>query len=150
MSASDDAKALLVQRKRVILGMIYQAVAAGERCPTNPEMAAAIGAKSISTPSRIVALLEEDGAIQVERIGRDSRVVTIVATGKATRRPDAPQPSTWTKRTEQLAELVAEGMEVEEAGRKLGLFRSHAWMMWKKICRRMGEPVRDPAISWMH
>lgn len=69
--------------RRITLAMIEKAAAANERCPTNTEIARAVGGKSMNTGSQAIARLEAEGLIAVER-GNISRVVTIVASGART------------------------------------------------------------------
>lgn len=66
-----------------VLAMLEEAANAGLPCPTNVEITEALDFSSMSTAPDIIARLERDGQITVER-GIRSRVVTIVATGNRT------------------------------------------------------------------
>jgi hypothetical protein len=64
-----------------MLALLERCALAGEPCPTNPELGAALGYDQ-SYPAALVRLLELEGAIAVKRGGR-GRVVTILADGPA-------------------------------------------------------------------
>lgn len=81
--ASEDAKATT----RMVLQQLRQAANRGEPCPTNAELARVVGLKDAVAASYRVRRLVKDGAIIVEAPSPlERRVVTIVATGKRTRR----------------------------------------------------------------
>lgn len=67
----------------IVLRMIERAIEHGDRCPSNNEIATAVGATSCSRGANILTRLERLGIISVAR-GGSSRVVTILATGKKT------------------------------------------------------------------
>lgn len=67
----------------VVLAMVIKAAERGDTCPSNYELAAAIGGASASRGTEILNRLEKRGIITIER-GQSSRVVTIVETGKRT------------------------------------------------------------------
>lgn len=75
--------ALSADQDRIVLGMITQAARQGNPCPSNERLAAALGAKSVSTPAKVVERLEAKGLIVVHRT-RSSRIVKVVATGHST------------------------------------------------------------------
>lgn len=66
-----------------ILAILTQAAAAGAVCPTNEQLADAIGAAEASQPATIMRKLRNRGVITVEQLGKH-RQVTIVASGEAT------------------------------------------------------------------
>lgn len=72
--------------EHTVLRLLKKAAAEGRICPTNSELAAAAGIKSLSGPARAMQLLEADGHIIVQRFTA-SRIVTIVGTGLATADP---------------------------------------------------------------
>ncbi len=81
--ASDDAK----RTTRMVLRQLARAAGRGEPCPTNAELARAVGLKDAVAASYRMRRLVKDGAIVVEEPSPiERRVVTIVATGKKTRR----------------------------------------------------------------
>ncbi|WP_062785290.1 hypothetical protein [Novosphingobium capsulatum] len=78
--------ACLTPAEAICYRMIYDAAEAGEPCPTNIDIEVEIGANSCSMGPKTVARLAAKGLITVERFHR-ARIVTIVATGKATTCP---------------------------------------------------------------
>jgi hypothetical protein len=66
-----------------VFAMIERAAMLGERCPSNFAIMAAIGAGSPSAGPKVLERLVRRGLIEVQR-GNNSRVVTIVASGKRT------------------------------------------------------------------
>lgn len=78
-------------REAVVLRMLNAAAEAGVRCPTNQEIADALGMASTGGPARLVAALEDFGVISVRRY-QVTRVVTISASGKSTAAPASSQP----------------------------------------------------------
>ena len=57
--------------------------AVGQPCPTNAEISARFGFRSVASGAKLVGLLEKSGRIGVQRT-RTTRVVRIVETGKST------------------------------------------------------------------
>lgn len=81
--AADDAKATT----RMVLRLLTRAANRGEPCPTNGELARALGLKDAVAASYRVRRLVKDGKIAVEEPSPlERRVVTIIATGNSTRR----------------------------------------------------------------
>ncbi len=72
----------------VILAALTDAADHGRRCPTNEELGALLDF-GLSAPPGIMARLERQGLITVERYQRERRV-TIVSTGKATAQVNTP------------------------------------------------------------
>ena len=68
---------------RKILGMIEKAAEAGLPCPTNPEIAEAVGLNSVSSGTEYLKRLEYLNLVKVDRYA-GSRIVTILKTGKRT------------------------------------------------------------------
>lgn len=69
--------------EKTVFAMIVRAAETGRPCPSNGEIAGAIGANSVATAARWIGKLEKVGLITVER-GTSCRVVTIKASGKRT------------------------------------------------------------------
>ena len=66
-----------------LLQIIARAAGAGAACPSNDELAHALGKQSASSIPPRLALLVRAGEIEIAR-GNCRRVITIVATGKST------------------------------------------------------------------
>lgn len=83
IAASDGAKATT----RMVFQLLRRAAHRCEPCPTNAELARMVGLKDAVAASYRVRRLVRDGLIQVEEPSPlERRVVTIVASGKRTRR----------------------------------------------------------------
>lgn len=81
--AADDGKRTTL----AVLRLLVRAAGRGDVCPTNAELARMVGLKDFKAASYRVQRLVADGKIVVEQPSPiERRVVTIVATGKATRR----------------------------------------------------------------
>jgi hypothetical protein len=81
--ASGDAK----RTTRAVLRLLVQAANRDAPCPTNAEIAVRVGLNGSVAASYRMRRLVRDGLIQVEEPGPlERRIVTIVATGKKTRR----------------------------------------------------------------
>lgn len=83
MSAPARYQRVPTDAETVALAMLVNAAERGDACPSNYEIAAAVGAATASRSTEIINRLEKRGLIQIER-GQTSRVVTIVETGKRT------------------------------------------------------------------
>ncbi len=91
MSAFDANKPVAVpERVKRVMAMLNRAADAGLRCPTNEEIATAIGAASVSAGANAIALLETMGMIEVERFHQGRRV-TVLSTGRATEKVRGPR-----------------------------------------------------------
>jgi hypothetical protein len=66
-----------------VLALITEAVEANKPCPSNPQLARAVGLRAASFGHRAIERLRQAGLITVEH-GPCARVVTIVATGGRT------------------------------------------------------------------
>jgi len=118
---SGPTPAGLTPREGATLALLTAAAEAGERCPGNAELGAALGIDR-TTASNIVNRLMRKRAIALEaRHGSHARVVTIVATGASTARPAEPEvklpaaPSAPLTRAEALrAEVLAEVEQVAQ------------------------------------
>jgi len=66
-----------------VFRLLERAANAGKECPSNNDIADALGCASCSCGPRVMNRLEAAGLISVQR-GGQSRVVTICATGKRT------------------------------------------------------------------
>lgn len=83
LPASGDAK----RTTRAVLRLLVQAANRDAPCPTNAEIAVRVGLNGSVAASYRMRRLVRDGLIQVEEPSpRERRIVTIVATGKKTRR----------------------------------------------------------------
>lgn len=70
---------------RAVLRLLTRAAIRGDACPTNAELARALGLKDAVAASYRVRRLVREGKIRVEEPSpTERRVVTIVATGKST------------------------------------------------------------------
>lgn len=131
----------LTPRETLVLREIEKAADEGRVCPSNIELAKLMLVSSIATPSETLSRLERRGVITVER-ARNSRVITITATGKATAIPvdkkHAEQATSAARRRNQLAEMIAEGMSFEEARQKLKVSQTRVSQMWRAICNGLG------------
>ncbi|HYE52106.1 MAG TPA: helix-turn-helix domain-containing protein [Azospirillaceae bacterium] len=109
-------------RDDAVLRVVTLALAAGKGCPTNAELAASIGAGSVSVPSMIMRRLEQEGRLIVER-SRCGRRVYLPGS------PDAPQTKAqeprWRGRGLDPAGLRARrralGLSREELARRAGI-----------------------------
>lgn len=83
LPASGDAK----RTTRAVLRLLVQAANRDAPCPTNAEIAVRVGLNGSVAASYRMRRLVRDGLIEVEEPGPlERRIVTIVATGKKTRR----------------------------------------------------------------
>ncbi|VWX56698.1 hypothetical protein [Sphingorhabdus sp. 109] len=73
----------ITPREQRMLDMLTAAADAGQVCPTNDALCATLGMNSVGAPPQIMNKLVARGLIKVERF-KQSRIVTIVATGKTT------------------------------------------------------------------
>lgn len=137
------------QRAQVVMAMLNGAAERGDDCPSNNLLGGAIDAAA-NTAGNVVALLETMGLITVKRFIR-ARVVTIVSTGKSTRRHVGREikflanrgrrtPPPWhnDETMETFADELAEGRSVKEAGRIAGCNEADARAMFQRICANLG------------
>lgn len=101
MPIGDAVRAGLSWNERVALDMIEAAAKAGNASPSNLQIADRLGL-TMSAGSAIVTRLEARRLISVERFSRD-RVITIIATGKSTKRPDGDPPPHWRLTPDRIA-----------------------------------------------
>ena len=73
----------ITPRDQRMLDLLTAAAEAGDACPTNDQLCGEMGMGSIGAPPQVMNRLVARGMITVERFSQ-SRVVTIVASGKAT------------------------------------------------------------------
>lgn len=110
----------------------------GLECPSNHDIAVAIGASSTATAVSCLALLESMNLIRVER-GTNNRVVTIVATGKATAGTtngahwtDPRQP--WNDaKDEILLDIISDGGTFHQAAVACGVNYEQARKRFRKL-----------------
>ena len=85
------AKGPLKRNERIVLEHISKAADRGALCPTNGELAEALGRASTAIASNAVKSLEKRGLIEVERFTM-GRTVTVIATGRSTKAPLNTRP----------------------------------------------------------
>ena len=73
----------LPMRQLRMLNLLEEAAEAGKACPTNDQLCEAMGMNSIGDPPGVMNALAKAGVIRIERF-KQSRIITIVASGKAT------------------------------------------------------------------
>lgn len=81
----------LSETETQLLAILSTAAAAGHRCPTNEDLADALGLRATSAPVWLMQRLEKSGMIVVERYQRERRV-TIVETKQSTAAVRNPAP----------------------------------------------------------
>jgi hypothetical protein len=90
--------------REVILNHLIDVAERCAPCPTNDALCALVGWQSTSAASVALSQMESEGLIAIER-GQNSRIVTIIATGKRTS-GEVPRPH-WRRMTpEQRAECA--------------------------------------------
>ena len=138
------------ERVKVVLSMLERAAEAGDNCPNNATIAAAIGSPTISAGANIISLLETMGIITVER-SRCARVVRINRTGKRTAgvisKPAdysraAASTSNWTGWTPAkdavLMESAASGLDFEQSAAWVGCDTEIAAARFDELCTQIG------------
>lgn len=119
----------LAQRVTVVMGLLRKAAEANKPCPTNSELAYAMGGSGMTSGATIISFLEKVGMIEVVR-GRSTRVVTICATGQRTAGnitklanyvPRRKRGFQWTPaRDAILMEAIANELDFEQAANLTG------------------------------
>lgn len=117
-----------------ILALLSDAAAAGAPCPTNAELIAAVGLRSIASAAESVARLEAAGLIRAERTATQRRV-TILATGETT---DFSQGIVSRVTKEMLAEFIADGGLLSGAVQAFGVGRRSIDRRWEAIKADLG------------
>lgn len=125
--------AVTAPRDQIILGAIIAAARAGDACPTNEVLTEALGAASTSTVVESLQRLSDLGLIRIERTSARSRVVRIPSIGLQTARPDA-----LAHVCAPLADLVAQGVPLYTAGKRLGLSPGAIARAWQRIRDELG------------
>lgn len=129
----------LTQSQQIVFDMIVNAAERGDEFPSNHLLRAATG-KSVVLITRMVAELEGAGLIRVDRT-RNSRVATVLATGKRTATPYhlrlGKRPQTVAL-CDRLAAGVAELGTVKAAAQRMGIAQHHADRLWRKIKDGLG------------
>lgn len=104
-----NAPVAVPERITRVMAMLDRAAEAESACPSNEDIAWAIGAQSAHAGSNAIALLEALGLITVQR-RHQARRITIVSTGKSTKVVGDAFADFWTaEREAKLREMVAEG-----------------------------------------
>lgn len=144
-----------LERAGRVLAIIRAAADAGEKCPTNSEIANRVGYSSMSGPADAIHILESSGVISVQR-GQASRVVTIMATGKSTAgtvkgvhhqfRP-APNDNIAAVKSDRnrlgdFAEAIANGATIQAAAKVADMSKREAAWSWAFIRRQLGAQAR--------
>lgn len=135
------------ERVKIAMSMIVAAAERGERCPSNAEIAVAIGQQGMSAGANIVSTLETMGLILVRR-SKKARVVTIMATGKQTGGTIVKEISVvphksrsapyWTAaRDATLMEAVSQGLDFEQAAHWIGCDHEAAAARFDELAHRL-------------
>lgn len=117
-----------------ILALLSDAAAAGEPCPTNAEIIAVVGLRSIASAATAVARLEAAGLIRAERTATQRRV-TILDTGETT---DFSQGVVSRVTKEMLAEFIADGGSLPGAVQAFGVGRRSIDRRWEAVKADLG------------
>jgi len=129
------------------MAMIERAANAGCECPTNSEIAAAMGRSSMASGADALSTLETLGMTSVVR-GRCNRVVTITATGKRTagtvRKPiglvQRKPRVRWTRaRDSILMEAISQDMDFEQAANLVGYSPEQCAARFDELASRFGR-----------
>lgn len=121
-----------VERSAKVFSAIKVAAANGYECPSSKLLAE----RFQCSPDAIIdafRALEANGMIDVLR--RSPRIVRIVATGQRTA-GNIQSP------IDDLAELIANGREIPDAARKLGITKTYAYALFQRMRGRLGEQAR--------
>lgn len=145
----------MTHREQIIYAMLRKAAEHHDECPTNSLLATAIGTGSTAVAARIVKDLQAKGLIQVEKVNRAARRVTITATGDKTRvlystdrdavrsrknrMKDARVVTGSQQHRDQIAEHVANGLSIDAAAKALGLGRDYGRLVWRAVVAGMGH-----------
>jgi DNA-binding MarR family transcriptional regulator len=131
-------------RVTVLMRLLNDAAEKAAACPTNMEIADAIGVRGIATAANAISLLEAMNLIRVER-GVRNRVVTIVSTGKRTggmvrsAHPRAIGQSIWNDdRDAELMDAMSEGATFLQAAERLGLGYEQVRQRFNALAAVMG------------
>ena len=127
--------AATAQRDQLVFDTIVAAARAGEACPTNEALAEAAGLSATSSLVKSLGRLADLGLIHVERTSARSRVVHIPSMGLQTAHADALDMATV---CDPLADLVAQGVPLYTAGKRLGLSPGAITRAWRRICDELG------------
>lgn len=144
----------MTHREQIIYAMLRKAAEHRDECPTNSLLANAIGTGSTAVAARIVKDLQAKGLIQVEKVNRAARRVTITATGDKTRvlystdrdavrsrknrMKDARVVTGSQQHRDRIAEHVANGLSIDAAAKALGLGRDYGRLVWRAVVAGMG------------
>lgn len=150
-STPAEAGPALTESQRCIFVELARAAAQGEPCPTNAALMAVSGLNTRGGITAAIEALALKGLIAVER-GVNSRIVTIIATGHATRRPPClPAPlaaGIAAPPIDRLAEGHCTGAElvaaIEAAARDLGM---HAVELVRRMVSDPAQFLRQVAIA---
>jgi hypothetical protein len=124
-----------------MLRALERAANAGVPCPSNDDLSRTLGYASPSKASDLIAMLETIGFITVER-GCDTRVVTIVKTGKRTAGEVGKrrQKNGWTEDQEAiLMDGMAEGLTFAAIGKILGKSKNACVSRFHALAASMGH-----------
>jgi SOS-response transcriptional repressor LexA len=124
-----------------MLRALERAANAGVPCPSNEDLSRTLGYASPSKASDLIATLETIGFITVER-GSDTRVVTIVKTGKGTAGDirKRRQKGGWTDDQEAiLMDGMAQGLTFAAIGKILGKSKNACVGRFHMLSASMGH-----------
>jgi DNA-binding transcriptional ArsR family regulator len=125
-----------LQQRATILQRLTAAAEAGEPCPSNAVLAAAIGVSKVALVSDIVATLAHEGAITVDRRDGNTRRVTIAATGASTAWSQIPRHTVPEARVERVYELLAAAAA-----------QGSACPTNDEVVAALGEPIHPATVS---
>ena len=103
----------LTPQRKIVLDVLTAAAESGLPCPSDLDIAAALGITTAGGASRLVGVLAAMGVIEVENVANNRRVVTITATGASTARPPTREPRPppaeplYPSRRETVREMIA-------------------------------------------
>lgn len=104
----------LTSNQQRLFMWLKELVAIGEPCPTDTAITRKLGFAAESVGHRALFALRDAGLIEIES-GQRWRVVTIVATGKSTKRPDGAPAATARVEAAIPAEPDSAGRAIERA-----------------------------------
>lgn len=144
----------MTSREQIIYNMLRKAAEHRDECPTNSLLANAIGTGSTAVAASVIKGLQAKGLIQVEKVNRAARRVTITATGDQTRVLYSTNPTAVYERQrkqrvqadkaaaiehrDMIAEHVANGLSIDAAAKALGLGRDYGRLVWRAVVAGMG------------
>lgn len=135
-------------KRMAIYRLLRDAAERGEACPTNTEIAAAVGYRNPWNAGEAMRRLADTGAISVEGRGR-RRVVTIAQGGASTAAPPSPppalsQPARPKVAVREIVEIASDVWEVSAREIRSGVRSRYVVRPRQAVCgvaARLGWPV---------